>query len=85
MAPGLDRIGHLAGKAEQGTRQNRHPMCLLLPGPAGELALTRAIALEPAFILADEIVSGPDVSSQVQVLNLLEDLVRDLEIGRAHV
>ena len=37
----------------------------------------RAIASEPDFILAAEIVSGLDVSSQAQVLNLLESLVRD--------
>ena len=37
---------------------------------------------EPDFVLADEIVSGLDVSTQAQALNLLKTLTRDL--GLAH-
>ena len=41
--------------------------------------------MEPEFILADEIVSGLDVSSQAQVLNLLETLVKDLGLTLAFI
>ncbi len=41
--------------------------------------------MRPQFILADEIVSGLDVSSQAQVLNLLEMLVRELDLTLAFI
>lgn len=49
------------------------------------MGIARAIALRPEFILADEIVSGLDVSSQAQVLNLLEGLVKDLGLTLAFI
>ena len=54
-------------------------------GQRQRIGIARAIALRPDFILADEIVSGLDVSSQAQVLNLLERLVKDLGLTLAFI
>ena len=38
------------------------------------MGIARAIALKPQFIVADEIVSGLDVSARAQILTLLREL-----------
>lgn len=54
-------------------------------GQRQRVGIARAIALKPEFILADEIVSGLDVSSQAQVLNVLGVLVKELGLTLAFI
>ncbi|MBQ8075519.1 MAG: ATP-binding cassette domain-containing protein [Oscillospiraceae bacterium] len=73
-----DRINHLLDEVGLNTEHaNRFPH-EFSGGQQQRVGIARALAVEPEFIVCDEPISALDVSIQSQVVNMLEDLQKEM-------
>lgn len=73
----IDKVCELTGISKDSLRYYPHEFS---GGQRQRISIASAIILKPDFIVADEPVSALDVSIRAQIINLLQELVKELNL-----
>lgn len=75
------RVAALLARVGLPTEMMSRHINALSGGQLRRVAIARALASQPTVLVADEAVSGLDVSTQAQILRLLRDLQREMGLS----